>query len=106
MKHPLSRPEAWKLDAFSDANSSAHEDSARRGYAKIPSDCRTILASGMPIMTTRRGPREDDDEHDENTVDSTRSGIVRRSDRCVFAPIDRPAAAGGGQFTIMNLSTN
>jgi len=83
-KHPPSRPEAWKLDAFSDANSSGAEDSARRGYAKNPSDCGAILASVVPSMTTSRRALEGDDENDENTADSNRSGPAQRSERSVL----------------------
>src|ERR1700683_3659296 len=69
------------------------------GICKIPSDCGTIHASGMPIMTPRRRGAEGGDESGENTVDSKRSVTAWRFHWMGFAPIDRPVAADGGQFT-------
>src|SRR5580700_7170794 len=55
---------------------SAHEGRARRGYAKIPSDCVTILASVVPHPTSSRRLLEGYKENNESTADSNRSGPV------------------------------
>jgi hypothetical protein len=71
---------------------SAHEDRARRGYAKIPSDCVTILASVVPIMTSSRWLLEGDKENNESTADSNRSGPGCVPSAICILPIERPTA--------------
>jgi hypothetical protein len=70
----------------------AHKDSAWRGYAKIPSDCGTILASAVPSTTTSRRGLEGDDENDKNTADSNRSRPRGVPSAVWYSPIERPTA--------------
>jgi hypothetical protein len=85
---------------------SAHEGRAPAAICKNPKRLPNIHANGMPVVTSRGGPWEGDEESAENTVDSNRLEAARWFDRRGLAPIVRPTTAGNDQFTFMDLSIN